>query len=244
MARCLLFVPILVLLVGARARAVENWVTHPESGFVAPAHTGAVNRVVADESGLVLSIGADGFLVIWDSVTMTARERFQLSRYPLEKLSLRPGKSEIAVYESDGFDFYRISVWNYAEKERRFNIPLTSPALYCAYTALGNYLVIGFHNGFQIFDGDSGELRGEKLEGYPVTLAVSSLTERTLQTYSPSGVLAYWDLDKLNLTRSFSVTANLRGPLVFGNYRFLAGDDGDKLFVIDAVSGKTFFETG
>jgi hypothetical protein len=36
----------------------------------------------------------------------------------------------------------------------------------------------------------------------------------------------------------------LRGPLVFGNYRFLAGDDGDKLFVIDAVSGKTFFETG
>ncbi|MDR3356075.1 MAG: WD40 repeat domain-containing protein, partial [Spirochaetaceae bacterium] len=231
-----------VLPAVAPVAAVENWVTHPEDGFVAEAHRGAVSCVAAgDGTALAISAGADGFLVLWDGEA--ARERFQLSRYPIEKLSVRPGKSEVAVYESDGLGFYRVSVWDYAEKERRFVIPMSNPALYCGYTAQGSSLVLGFHDGTRLFDGDTGEPRGEKFGEYPVTLAVSSRTERTLQTYSPSGILAYWDMERQGLTQSFPVPANLRGALVFGNYRFLAGEDDDSLFVVDAVSGKIFFET-
>jgi hypothetical protein len=50
-------------------------------------------------------------------------------------------------------------------------------------------------------------------------------------------------LDNGALSKSFSVPANLRTPLVFGNYRFLAGQNDDGLFVLDAVSGKTLFQT-
>jgi WD40 repeat protein len=224
------------------ADAVENWVTQPETGFTAPAHRGAVNCIAVDEAGLILSGGDDGFLVIWDEPARTARERFQLSPYSIEKIVPRPGKREIAVYESDGVGFYRVSVWDYAEKERRFILPLTNPVLYCGYTAQGTNLVLGFSSGIALFDGKTGEQRGERLGDSPVTLAISSRTERTLQTYSSSGVLAYWDLDKSNLSLSFSIPANLRTPLVFGSYRFLAGQNNNGLFVIDAVSGKTFFE--
>ena len=119
------------LLVNAPVSAVESWVTHPENGFIAPVHRGAVACIAVDEAGLILSGGDDGFLVIWDGAAMAARERFQLSRHTIEKIALRPGRSEIAVYEGDGIDFYRVSVWNYQEKERRFTLPVTNPVLYC-----------------------------------------------------------------------------------------------------------------
>jgi hypothetical protein len=229
--------------VNAALNAVESWVTRPEIDFVAPSHHGAVTGIAVDESGLILSAGADGFVVLWDGTAKIARECFQLSRFPIKKIAPRPGKTEIAVYESDEMGSYRISVWDYAVKERRFIIPITNPIIFCGYTARGKYLVLGLQNGFMLFDAETGAEHGEKLGEYPVTLAVSSQTERTLQTYSPSGVLAYWDLDKASLSHSFLVPSNLQNPLVFGSYRFLAGETGGRLFVIDAVSGKTFFET-
>ncbi|MDR0685245.1 MAG: hypothetical protein LBF83_08960 [Spirochaetaceae bacterium] len=242
-AGCIILVLSGFLSVNAPANAIEGWITRPEEDFVAPAHVGAVTCVTVDETGRILSAGEDGFLVIWDGAAMAAQERFQLGQCPVEKIAARPGRNEVAVYEDDGIDFHRVSVWNYVEKERRFTLPVTNPVLYCGYTARGNYLVLGFSGGVALFDGETGEQRGEKLGTYPVTLAVSSRTERTLQTYSPSGILDYWDLDSFTLSLSLSVPANLQTPLVFGRYRFLAGQDSGRLFVVDAVSGRTFFET-
>lgn len=240
---CLVFVLAGFLFVNAPVNAVEDWVTRPEYDFVAPAHRGAIACITVDEAGFILSAGDDGFLVIWDSAAMVARERFQLSRHTIERIAARPGRSEVAVYEGDGIGFYRVSIWNYREKERRFTLPVTNPVLYCGYTAQGTYLVLGFSSGVLLFDGETGEQHGERLGTYPVTFAVSSHTERTLQTYSPSGTVAYWDLDRSSLSLSLPIPANLQTPLVFGNYRLLAGQDNERLFVVDAVSGKTFFET-
>ena len=242
-AGCIILVLSGFLSVNAQANAIEGWITRPEEDFVAPAHVGAVTCVTVDETGLILSAGEDGFLVIWDGAAMAAQERFQLGQCPVEKIAARPGRNEVAVYEDDGIDFHRVSVWNYVEKERRFTLPVTNPVLYCGYTARGTYLVLGFSGGVALFDGETGEQRGERLGTHPVTLAVSSRTERTLQTYSPSGILDYWDLDSFTLSLSLSVPANLQTPLVFGRYRFLAGQDSGRLFVVDAVSGRTFFET-
>ena len=184
------FIVTLGLLINAPVNAVEDWVTRPEYDFVAPSHRGAVTCIAVDETGLILSAGADGFIVIWDGAAMAARERFQLSQHTIEKIALRPGRSEVAVYESDGIGFYRVSVWDYREKDRRFTLPVTNPVLYCGYTAQGTNLVLGFSGGVSLFDGETGERHGEMLGSYPVNLAVSSRTERTLQTYSSSGVLA------------------------------------------------------
>jgi hypothetical protein len=174
---------------------------------------------------------------------MRARERFQASRVPIKLMAARPGRNEIAVYETDGFGFHRVSVWDYAEKTRLFSLSFNDPVLFCGYTANGKYLVLGFGNGVSLFDGENGGRHGGMLGGYPVTFAVSSATERTLQTYSPSGTLAYWDIESLALSRSVSVHPNLEQPLVFGNYRFLAGQGGGELFVIDAVSGRILYQT-
>jgi hypothetical protein len=240
---CAVFVALCAVSARGQGPPDKDWITFPESGFTAPAHRGAVNGIIADEAGLILSAGEDGFLGLWDGAGMRARERFQLSRRPLKKMAARPGRSEIAVYETDGLGFYRVSVWDYAEKTRLFALSFTDPVLFCGYTANGKYLVLGFGAGVSFFDPENGERRGEPLGGYPVTFAVSSPTERTLQTYSPSGVLAYWDIDNLTLSRSLSVPPNLGSPLVFGNYRFMAGQDGGQLFVVDAVSGRILYQT-
>jgi hypothetical protein len=225
------------------APPVDRWITRPESGFIAPAHRGAVNCIVYDEDGNILTAGNDGFLVVWDGAAREARERFQLSSYAIEKIALRPGKHEIAVYESNGAGFYRVSVWDYAEKKRRYSISITNPLFNCAYTAFGTYLLLCFSNGVALVDSDTGNQRGNTLGEYPVSLAISSRTERTLQVYSPAGALSYWDLGRGVLSQSFSVPNNLRTPVVFGNYRFLAGQNDDGLFVVDAVSGKILFQT-
>ncbi|MDR0408910.1 MAG: WD40 repeat domain-containing protein [Spirochaetaceae bacterium] len=222
---------------------VDGWLTRPDAAFIAPAHRGAVTSVVHDGAGNVFSAGSDGFLVIWDGENSTARERFQLSPYTIEKIAVRPEKRELAVYESDSVSFYRVSVWDYAEKRRLFTIPLSGPALYCDYTALGGYLIICLSSGVLLINAESGEQYGGKLGEYPVSFAVSSRTERTLQMYSPLGALYYWDIENSSLAQQISVPQNLRMPLVFGNFRFLAGQDNAYLFVVDAVSGKTFYQT-
>ncbi|MDR1362556.1 MAG: WD40 repeat domain-containing protein [Spirochaetaceae bacterium] len=236
------------ILAGAAAAEGDSppanqWITRPGNAFIAPAHRGSVDCVASDEAGNILTAGGDGFLVIWDGVERTARERFQISPYAVEKIALRSGKHEIAAYESDGVSSYRVSVWDYAVKKRLYTIPLSSPVLYCAYTARGGSLLLCLSKGVLLIDSESGEQRGDKLGEYPVNFAVSSRTERTLQMYSPTGVLSYWDLEKSILTQSFSMPQNLRAPLVFGNFRFLAGQNDGSLFVVDAVSGKIFFQT-
>jgi hypothetical protein len=244
--RCLFNFVFLLLTSAVLAAAdtpLDNWITRPEESFIAPAHHGRVNCILSDSSGNIITAGDDGFIVIWDCADRTARERFQLSPYAIEKAAVHPEKNELAVYESDGVGFYRVSVWNYVEKRRLYTVQIANSVLYCAYTAQGKYLLICQNNGVLLVDSENGQPQGERLGGYPVSLAVSSKTERTLQTYSVSGALSYWDIDKSSLTQTVSVPANLRSPLVFGNYRFLAGQNDEGLFVVDAVFGRAFFKT-
>ncbi|MDR3145491.1 MAG: WD40 repeat domain-containing protein [Treponema sp.] len=210
--------------------------------FPAGGHTGQINALVYDEAGeSILSAGADGFLGIWNIRNNRAEERFQLSSYSLLSMALRPGKTQIALIESDGLGSYRISAWDYAAKKNLFILRFRDPLSYITYSGGGNFLIVSrsARNGVVFLDPETGELLQSPadLSGL-ISFAATGRSERTMISYSSTGILSYWELDTGIEIRHFFVPPGIDSPLLFGNNRFFAGIDREGLVVLDAVSGK------
>jgi hypothetical protein len=205
-------------------------------------HRGAVQALVYDGGDRFLSAGADGFLGIWSIHGNTAEDRFQLSSYAISSMVLRPGKPHIAIIEGDGLGLYRIAVWDYARKTNLFILRFRDPISYITYSAGGNFLIVSrsARTGVVFIHPETGEVlqSPEDLTG-SVSFAATGRSERTMISYSPAGVLSYWELDSGEELRRFSVPGQISSPLLFGNNRFLGGIDPEGLVILDAVSGNT-----
>jgi hypothetical protein len=218
-------------------------------------HRGKINAVYYDGRRL-LSIGEDGFLGLWDLERGEAVGRFQLSGLPLLAIARRPGKSQIAVIEDDGLGHCRISAWDYLSLEKLFTLPFQDPVRSVSYSAGGTYLVIcrSGRTGIALVDSETGELLLDPeniAEEFPSSAGFAAIgrTERAMLVYSPAGTLSYWELggdrelslipalDGFGLSLNFEAPLDLRGPLLFGNNRFLAGFDGGGLVVLEADTG-------
>ncbi|MDR2135768.1 MAG: WD40 repeat domain-containing protein, partial [Treponema sp.] len=216
-------------------------------------HRGAVNSLHYDGERL-LSVGEDGFLELWDQDQ--ALLRFQISGLPISAAALRPGTSQIACIETDSLGQYRISVWDYRTLENLFTLRFRDPVQNLSYSAGGSYLIIcrSGTTGLVLVDGDTGELLLDPRnipEDFPsnVSFAAIGRTERVLLTYSPAGVLSYWELktdgglrlapsyDSFARPLNFDAPASLGSPVLFGNNRFFAGIDRGGLVILRADTG-------
>ncbi|MDR2403434.1 MAG: WD40 repeat domain-containing protein [Spirochaetaceae bacterium] len=209
--------------------------------FPAGGHVGQINALVYDEAGeCILSAGADGFLGIWNIRNSRAEERFQLSSYSLLSMALRPGKTQIALIESDLMGSYRISAWDYVAKKKLFILRFRDPLSYITYSGGGNFLIVSRNarTGVVFLDPETGELlrSPEDLSGL-ISFAATGRSERTMISYSSTGILSYWELDTGIEIRHFFVPPGIDSPVLFGNNRFFAGIDHDGLVILDAVSG-------
>jgi WD40 repeat protein len=233
-----------ILLVAAPGQAVQcqtasgnSW---PLAVVLPGGHRGAVNALVYDAQGRILSAGADGFLGIWELSHNTALERFQVSSATIHAMVLRPLKTQIGLIESDTLGQYRISAWDYETKQKLFTRSFEDPISYITYSAGGNFLILGGtrRNGVIFVHPETGEL----LRSAPdipgtVSFAATGRSERTMISYAPTGVLSYWDLESGKELRHFIVPPEIRSPILFGTNRFLGGIDQGGLVILDAVSG-------
>jgi hypothetical protein len=216
-------------------------------------HRGSVNCLQYDGERF-LSAGEDGFLEIWNEEQAVLR--FQISALPISALVIRPGKTQIACVETDDLGQYRISVWDYATLKNLFTLRFRDPVRSLSYSAGGSYLIISRSGatGIVLADSDTGELildpRNISDEFPPsVSFAAMGRTERVLLTYSPTGVLSYWELrvggeprlvpslDNYSRPLRFEVPPNLESPALFGNNRFFAGLDREGLVILRADTG-------
>jgi hypothetical protein len=224
--------------------------TFPEwqrEGAVLPdGHKGAVNALCYDEAGRLLSMGADGFLEIWDTQNRKARERFQISRHAISAATLRPGKTQISVVERDANGNYHVSVWDYVARKKYFTQSFREPISAISYSARGTFIIAGRGSmtGLVFMQAESGQVMSAPDIKGVVSRVATGKSERTLVSYIPSGVLSYWDLRAQNEIQRLTVQAQLLSPIFFGNNRFLAGIDatGSTLLIIDAVSGATLVQ--
>jgi hypothetical protein len=213
-------------------------------------HNGAINAVVYDGRS-VLSAGEDGFLEWWDieigTASGAARERFQISRLPLKALCLRPGNDQLAVVESDNQRQHRVSVWDYATKQRLFSVDFQTAPAFIAYSASGGFLIVSKsdRSGVVCFDSETGALTSTiQSSAGAVIFAATGKSERTMIAYTDSGTLFYWDIGAAREIQRVSAPVDIQNPVLFGNNRFFAAivtgrraaEQG--LMVLDAVSGK------
>ncbi|MDR2375530.1 MAG: WD40 repeat domain-containing protein [Treponema sp.] len=216
-------------------------------------HRGQVNCLQYDGQ-YILSAGEDGFLELWDE--RQAVLRFQISSLPISAMTIRPGKSQIACIETDDLGQYRISVWDYKTLKNLFTLRFRDPVQSLSYSAGGTYLIISRSGttGLVLVNSDTGELLLDARnipENFPSTVSFAAIgrTERVLLTYSPTGLLSYWELrtdgelrllpayDSSARPLNFDVPANLSSPVLFGNNRFLAGIDRGGLVILRADTG-------
>ena len=202
-------------------------------------HRGAVTALFHDGEGNIFSAGEDGFLVRWDGDA--ARQRYQISRYALQGVVVRPGAPHIAVVERGGFDRYRVSVWDYRTKENLFTLRFPEAISYITYSAAGSFLIIapgGAHEGLLFIHPETGALLESPAElSGTVAFAATSAAERVMLNYLPSGSLFYWDIETGEVLYYFEVPPHIRSLALFGGSRFLGGFDAQGLLVLDAATG-------
>ncbi|MDR2741146.1 MAG: WD40 repeat domain-containing protein [Treponema sp.] len=230
------FIAGFLLIAGAYMPAQSRSPYPPPAGK----HTGAVNAVVYDGEDRILSAGADGFVGIWNIRDNAAEERFQVSPYSLVSMALRPGETQVALIESDGLGLYRISAWDYSKKQSLFILRFRDPISYITYSAGGNFIIVSrsARTGVVFIHPETGGvLQSPENFSAPVSFAATGRSERTMISYSPTGILSYWELESGEEIRHFTTSPNIRTPILFGNNRFFGGFDNHALVILDAVSG-------
>ena len=200
---------------------------------------GLENGPFANENSFV-SAGQDGFLIRWTEDG--AGEHYQISDLEIRMIARAPNGTDIAVYETDGGLVNRLSVWNWKTLTRKYARRFSNAITSLSYTEKGTFIVVGTAtvNGVVFLNASTGSVVSGKIREAPgiISMAVSSSTENTMVTYSPSGTLTYYNLRNGQQSAKFDVSFGLEQPVLFNNNVFFAGVTNDGISVVQATTGK------
>ena len=118
-------------------------------------HFKSINTLIKTSNGYISS-GDDGYVIEWDS-SFTGKH-YQLSPMEIKLAVKNPAKNELAIYETDGYSVYRLSVWNLDKYELKYSHRFTDSITFLNYSANGRYLITGTTavDGLIFLDSNSG----------------------------------------------------------------------------------------
>ena len=212
----------------------QNYSTQP--------HFSSVTALAYRESSdTVFSCGEDGMVIAWNNATGTG-DHFQCSNLPIRAIALNPQKNEIAIYETDNIETFRVTVIDWTYKNKKYTKTFKDSVTCIAFSVQGTYLIVGTTSlkGVNFFLAENGMPRNLlSASTGAVTMAKTSGTESTLVVYSPTGLLSYYDLKKGTEKGRVAVEPNLEQPVLFNNNVSFAGYKDNKIYTIAATTGKT-----
>jgi len=207
-------------------------------------HHGAVLDMAADpRRGLLLSVGEDGTLRVWDTGSQTLLRRIAVTRQRALAVALDPAAPLAAVLVGDGVSTFSVEVWNWDTESPLYRVPLESTPYFVRFSLTGDYLLCGTMSwdGLQIFhsaDGTPVELRVEDgMAGF----AEISRSGSTLMTYRPSGSIQYSDLASGRIIQEVPAAADLVDVRASDDRRWLVGHTAEDIVCLDALSGQERF---
>lgn len=204
------------------------------------AHQSAITTLtVPDSSGAFYSAGKDGFLTKWTPIYGQG-EHYQLTDLEIRMVAVHPNGTDVAVYETDGYTLHRISVWNWKTQTRKYAKRFNTTITYLNYTAKGSYLVVGTASvsGTYFFESSMGRQVKKIKEGTGIiSLFITGQTEKSSVTYSPSGLLTYYNMSSGTQKNSFTAESGLSQLTFFNNNLFLAGVKNNSIYITDALTG-------
>ncbi len=182
----------------------------------------------------VFSAGDDGFIIKWNESDLG--EHYQVSDLPVKMIAQNPKGNEVAVYETDGISFNRVSVWDWKNQRRKFFMNFEESVTSLSYSAKGTYVICGTVNGVYFID-EEGKATTSNINDNIGTFSftMTSNSENNFVSYSPIGTLTYYDLKTGEKKYRFDVEPNLSDVRMFNKSIFLAGTKDGKIHIMHAV---------
>lgn len=209
-------------------------------------HTQAINDFAqASKQNLLFTAGNDGTLRVWEnrrlsSVRGSLLYKLQISHLPIVKIAVHPTKPLVAMIETDRINTFHLSVWNYRSAEEIFSHKIKEIPLFLKYSPRGTYLIYGKTewDSLTFLDSQTGSLETVLDSGFGIVSDVFlSSSEKTLLTYSPSGLLRYWNLETGEEKTSFSTIGDLVDIQFADNGVYMVGTKGKSVYLVNLVNG-------
>lgn len=211
-------------------------------------HEGKVSTIVTSETptnndSSFYSTDGNGFIIKWTSDGLG--EHYQISNYKIELLAKNPASGNIAIYETDGYSKYRISVIDWRTFSRKYTKYYQNPVSSLNFSEKGNSLLVGTTEigGSYIYDANTGRLK-KQLSDAPgsVTLIKTSPTEKNLMMYSSVGNITYYDFSTYQIKQKVSTEKTLKQVVLFGTKNrkncYIAGVKDNFIYILNAMTGK------
>ncbi len=225
---------LLVLLAAAPLAASDRIRIMADSG-----HYGGASAL-AWWSGKLFTGGRDGMIRIWDSDTNRMTDRILVSHMEVRKIAVNPIYPHIAILETDNIATFRISVWDWIEKKRLFEVSLRDMPIFLDYSSRGNFLyyTVTDWNSITFLNSRTGRKLPYLDRGFGiVSFATVSATEQTIMTYNPSGLISYWDINSGEEKAQLRTLPEVTAISLSSNKRYMAGSFEGKLVFIDLTNG-------
>lgn len=190
------------------------------------------------------TVSEDGYLIKWpntDNIENNAGEHYQLSEYWIKDFSISPKGNEIAVYETNGGNINRISVWNWKKLQKIYQKEYEDTITSLKYSAKGNYLLVGTSSieGLEVLKASNGTKVNKIKENISIVNYIfTSESEKTAVFYSTSGTLTYINFDKGEIKTKFSIAQGLNQTILFNDSKVFSGVRGNEIYLYNAFKGK------
>jgi len=204
-------------------------------------HRGAVLDMASDpRRGVLLTVGQDGTLRVWDTGSQTLLRRIAVTRQKALALALDPEAPLAAVLVGDGARSFSVEVWNWDTETPLYRVALESTPYFVRFSLSGDFLLCGTMNwdGLRIFRAADGTPVALREEGGMTGFAEISRSGSTLMVYRPSGSIEYRDLVSGRLIQEVAAAADLVDVRASDDRRWLVGHTSQEVVCLDAVTGQ------
>ena len=204
-------------------------------------HRGAVLDMAGDpRRGVLLSVGQDGTLRVWDTGSQTLVRHIAVTRQEALALALDPAAPLAAVLVGDGARSFSVEVWNWDTETPLYRVPLESTPYFVRFSLSGDFLLCGTMSwdGLRIFRALDGTPVALRDEGGMSGFAEVSRSGSTLMVYRPSGSIEYRDLASGRLIQEVAAAADLLDVRASDDRRWLVGHTAREIVCLDAVTGQ------
>ncbi len=205
-------------------------------------HTGKVTALELNERHQFLfSGGEDGSVRAWNSDTNRLVSQLQVSQNPILTLAMHPKKTHFAALFKSGLNSYELAAWDWRNKKKLYSVFLDDMPTRIAFSPEGSYLVYSQlqWRGITFLDASTGRKLPYLSDGFGLVAGfVVSPSENTVMTYNPSGRIEYWRVREETRSTRLETEADLTRLHFTGNLRFMVGTKGERLYLIDLLTGK------
>jgi len=233
-------------LLAAFLSSISPAVWSDQSIQINTGHTQTINNLAyRQDSGELYSVGDDGTLRVWDAADYTSGRgtllhKLQISHLPIVRIAVHPELPQVALVETDRINTFHLSVWNYETDTELFSHKIEEVPLFLKFSPQGTYLMYGKTEWKSItfLDSRTGEIEPLFEDGFGIVANIFlSSSEKTLLTYSSSGMLRYWNLGNGSEKTSFSTLGDLADIQFSKSGVYMTGIKGSTLYLINLITG-------